>query len=603
MTPGTIGRLARRAAAALGVAVALVVVTHPLWLAPVVSRWLSSTSGRDVRFGSIRLGLRGDLRPVVRFVGVRIANTAWADPGWPFADVGEAVMTLSWRSLFERLRIVDSLVLRDARIDLERQADGLRNWRLSDPEDRGPGRYRVRSLQAERSTIRFSHRGVDLVLEATSQPSTGDPRNRQGDALPLQLGFRGEWRGQPFTAEVASASTLTFVQTGRSFALRGTLLAGDLQLDLDGRAGDLFRHPLFDADVARAGATLAPVRAVYGAGDVPRGVGKRSWKVAAHAVADASGGRLDALRVALGESDAAGHPAWQLGDHDRLRAELAADLLDVADVEWLAASFAGAGAVREARVAPRPEVAASASASGAREATLVVDAKRLRWARLPQLGRAHVEATVGTGAPSKVTFEVGVARGVARGGIVVNRDADPQTAEVELSAHGVRLESLLPTQAEKKRITGVIDARARLASTRGDGGWLAGLAGSVDATLTDGSIGSLLDAELGLQAFRMLRAWIGGASVLPLRCARVGVDLRDGRGHLRGLVVDTAETVTRGSGSIDLRAKTFDLTLTADAKDGGVLALDRSIHLHGPFGKPERELVPRKEQAKANCAG
>ncbi len=80
MTRATTGRHARRAAVALGVAVALAVLGHPLWLAAVGSRWLSSTAGRDVHFDSIRVGLDGELRPVVRFGGVRIANWRLSNP-------------------------------------------------------------------------------------------------------------------------------------------------------------------------------------------------------------------------------------------------------------------------------------------------------------------------------------------------------------------------------------------------------------------------------------------------------------------------------------------------------------------------------------------
>ena len=190
-------RVALFAVATVALVLVLAVASHPLWLGPAVTRYLTAKAGREVHFDTIHVGLDGAMRPVLRFSGVRIANVPWADPAWPLADLREAVMVLSWRSLFEERRVIERFVLRDGRVDLERLADGTRNWRLRDPENRGAGRYRVRSLEAERATLRFAHHGIDLAVEVASTPSAGDPRNRNGDALPVQLAFTGAWRGQP----------------------------------------------------------------------------------------------------------------------------------------------------------------------------------------------------------------------------------------------------------------------------------------------------------------------------------------------------------------------------------------------------------------------
>ena len=309
-------------------------------------------------------------------------------------------------------------------------------------------------------------------------------------------------------------------------------------------------------------------------------------------------------------------------DRDRLRAELASGVIDVDDLQWLAASFAGFDEARDemrdaaaSRAASAPASAASSPAGAASapgddrshrrplDAELALDAKRVRWTRVPTLGRATLRLATGTGKPSEATFDVAVAGGNASGHATLRRDAEPPTAEVDATVRGVKLESLLPQRDEKKRVTGIVAGRARLSSTRAAGGWVDGLAGSVDASLGSGSIGSLLDAEMGLQGFRALRAWIGGASAVPVRCASVGLDLKSGRGRLRGLVLDTARTVVHGAGAVDLDAKTFDLTLSADAKDRGVFVIDRSIRLHGPFAKPARELVPRVGMPASSCVG
>ena len=170
-----------------------------------------------------------------------------------------------------------------------------------------------------------------------------------------------------------------------------------------------------------------------------------------------------------------------------------------------------------------------------------------------------------------------------------------------MSAHGVRLEALWRSQAPQKRVTGALQARARIQST-GDSldALRAGLSGEVSAALTGGTISSLLDAEMGLQGGKILRSLIGGAEALAIQCAAASVDLRRGLGTVRTLVIDTERTRTTGSGTIDVAGATIDLVLTPQAKRGGLFVLDRSIRLHGPLLKPEHALVERARR-RARC--
>ena len=111
--------------------------------------------------------------------------------------------------------------------------------------------------------------------------------------------------------------------------------------------------------------------------------------------------------------------------------------------------------------------------------------------------------------------------------------------------------------------------------------------------MTGGTISSLLDAEIGLQGGKIVKSLIAGSEPIPIRCAAMTLDLRNGSGQLRSLVLDTERTRTTGSGRIDLHAQTLDVLLTPESKQGGLFVLDRSIHLHGSLKKPARELVAR----------
>jgi len=93
-----------------------------------------------------------------------------------------------------------------------------------------------------------------------------------------------------------------------------------------------------------------------------------------------------------------------------------------------------------------------------------------------------------------------------------------------------------------------------------------------------------------------VRTFLSGNEVLPLPCAAAAIDIAAGKARIRSLVVDSANTRTTGSGSVDLGKRTVDLVLTPTAKKPGLLDMGKSIRLHGPWAKPERALVDRVGQ-------
>src|SRR5205085_9232864 len=109
--------------------------------------------------------------PTVHLRGVRIENAQWASTREPMAVASEAAFTFALKGLWSERTIVTRLLLVDAVINMERKADGLRNWRLKDPEDRGPGTVRVMSLTALRSKLHFINEAIDFEIAAETKPA------------------------------------------------------------------------------------------------------------------------------------------------------------------------------------------------------------------------------------------------------------------------------------------------------------------------------------------------------------------------------------------------------------------------------------------------
>ncbi|HSC64444.1 MAG TPA: AsmA family protein, partial [Caldimonas sp.] len=519
-------RMARRGlaiVAALVLVVVLALLLQPWWLAPLMSHRLSASAQRPVRFDSMWVTLTGALQPAVHFRGVRIDNAPWADASRPFAALESATAVFSWLSLRERRPVIALLVLRDGQIDLERRADGLRNWRLSHPDDRGPGRFKVLSIRGENATLRLLHERLELDLEAKATPDSGSAARAaasdgttDAEAMPTRLAIRGTWRGVPFAVDAATSDVLTFAETGRAFRARGQATSGGARLDFDGHLGDIVRDPIVDARVSVAAPSLVPFAALLGARR-PEAKG-----IAASGELKGSPGRyvLSVARGRLGATDLAGELSWTRGDERNVvGAKLTSESTSLADLRALAGRH-----VAQAGERGRGEPS-DAPPGRPVDVELGFAARRLHGEGLPWLRGGRIDAAYSAGKLTVSRFDVGVGDGRASGKASVDTTSTPLRGDAELDVSGIEIESLLPAKAANSLLSGTLHGHAALkASGDSPAALLASAAGTVSAFVSGGTISTLLDAKMGLQVGRALRSLLTGAEPMPVRCAALVLD-------------------------------------------------------------------------------
>ena len=120
------------------------------WCRPWIRHYVMSHSGRSFEFDDLQVHWRHGFDPTIELRGLTIQNAPWAASRQPFIHAGRIAATLSWRSLGSDMTVVNLVELDDAQVDMERQADGLRNWRLGHPPTT-PRPPRVRVLCARRA--------------------------------------------------------------------------------------------------------------------------------------------------------------------------------------------------------------------------------------------------------------------------------------------------------------------------------------------------------------------------------------------------------------------------------------------------------------------
>ena len=115
------------ALAAVALIVALGLAFDWNWLRPLIQHHVMARSGRSVQFDDLKVHFRNGLDPTFELRGLVIQNAPWASTRAPLIRAGRLAATVSWRTLGSDLKIVDRIELEDAQVDMERQADGLRN--------------------------------------------------------------------------------------------------------------------------------------------------------------------------------------------------------------------------------------------------------------------------------------------------------------------------------------------------------------------------------------------------------------------------------------------------------------------------------------------
>lgn len=568
------------------------------WWRPVIQAYIEHRSGRAVNFDNLDLGINRQGQVVVTFHGLQVQNAPWARPQ-PLVKAGELEMSFSWRSVWADSFVISRLSLVDAQVDLERRSDGLRNWRLTRPEDRGPGRVRVQALHAVRTQARIVDGALDLDLSLVSRPlpqrvvtARGGPGDAQtgaagSGAIPaLQLAhhvsLNGRRRGTPFTAEVDVGDWLSLMGTGHGFPLRGELATPLARLTAEGVAGDLVGDSLLQGQWSVAGRGVGELAAVLGP---PGAVIALSWSlpVKAQGAVDKQGARwrFSGVRASLGRSDLAGElsleqAAGRPGDPPaarpvpRLVATLRSERLDTAELR---------------QAAPGGERSVAGGGAGL-QAELDWQVKRL--AGLPpadwEAVTAHVTVRGRRATLSPLQFTVW--GGVAQGHIQVDASSPPLSLSAALKLPGVPLSRLADGRMAAQGVAGELALELDLSSRGETGQALAGaLRGDVTGRLQRASLPAGLEAKLGLDGGRWLRSLVAGDERLPVTCSAFALQFEQGIGQVRQLLLQTPHLTVSGQGRIDLPARRYELLLAPQRQSPALLALDRWLHLQGSGGR------------------
>lgn len=567
------------------------------WARPVIMHYLSQTSQRSVEANDLQVRFSLSLAPTIRLRGVRVQNAPWADKR-PMANVGEVTFTFkSLWTLFDDQSLVALLELKDADVDLERQPDGLRNWRLRDPEYRGPGKYLIQRVEAHNSRLRVAHRGLKLDVTMQSSPGEGD--------LPTRIRFAGNYAGSPFSGDLLTSAIFSLQQTQELFPLRGHAESAATRFEMDGRMADFLKIGAIDAQIRVSGPSLDKLHPFL-RGQPPA---SHPYQARGHLNVSQDGFALERFDGKIGATDIAGDISLTRQGRRVWRADLRSESAHMADLTSL--SFAkpegqgqpprSAASAADGRVIPDAQLATERLQYTDAQVKLAL--KKIDSPEWPALQGLRATVDLRDGVLKLAPFDIAIAGGHARGELDFDSHQHPAAAHAKVELRDLQLSQLIAKMHTAGNTAAPLAAQVDL---RGRGDTAAALLGSASGSATlsmaPGRISNLLDAMLGLNGGKVVWLKLTGDRDIALNCASAVIDFRNGIGRSRELLLDTEQTRASGNATIDLRSEHFDLLLTPQAKQSRLFALGSAIHAQGSFRHAEYSIA-KGEAATAHAGG
>lgn len=443
-------------------------------------------------------------------------------------------------------------------------------------------------LKIEPSTLQFAdaEAGTELRISAQTRGlEDGEQRfeldgrgTYDGEALSIR--FRGDalldarLPDRPYSVDLDARAVESRIELDGTL-LRPLLLAGmDLDLSLKGpnpeRLSRLLGVPLPELPPYELTGRL--------------GLDKGQWS-------------LSDFDGAVGDSDLRGRLTFDAAaSPPRLTGRLRSDSLDIEDFGEIFGVEAGAGeqetvaASGEGQVGDEPRgryVLPDGPFAG--DAWRQVDADvRYRGASV-RAGDVPLSEVVldfrlkdGVGKFAPVGFGVGDGR--LDFTLTLDANEDPPSGTLGVRVRAVDLRDALRDWDLAEDSVGVVAAEGKF-WVRGRS--VAALLGSADGGLVmlmaEGRLDALLVELAGLDAGQAFLAWVGDPDAVPINCAYVDLQSRQGTIGLDTFVIDTPDTIFTAGGVVDMSEERADVSILAHPRDASVLVGRTPLHVAGTF--------------------
>ena len=567
-----------------------------------IERRASAATGREIKIGDIDIKI--GLPPGIRVSGLQITNPEWAKTSH-LVDTQLIDARFRLLPLFTGRVIAEELTLVQAKIGLEREAN-RNTWTFKDrppKEDDEPLPFLVRHISIDRGFVVYRDTTIQTNVEIEVAGDVG------GSEAALDLIARGSYKGQKLSAVAKLPALLPTPDT--AVEMSAAVALGDITASAAGivRAADVDG---IDIDLDVTGASLADLKrlAPINFPNTP------PYRLQGRFRNPRDAFVFDPFQGRVGDSDLSGSASYSRGGkRPVLKANLVSTLLDLDDLGPLVGAPPKTGA-GETAAPKQKQQAQNIDATGKVlpqkrfevEDWPIMDAdvnfkgkKILDAAKVPVEDlSAHWIMEAGVLRFEPLRFKL--AGGTVNANVRLDSNQKPLAGKIALDVSGLNLRTLVPGEGKLQDPLGLLYGRIDVSGT---GNSIANLFGTSNGRLAllvnGGQVSNLLMELVGLDVAEALRILATKDPNVKLRCAVADLSIKNGLATPQVLVIDTADTIVTGSGTVSFKNETVDLVTRAEPKDFSPFVLRTPININGPFIKPK--VRPQIGPLAARAAG
>ncbi|WP_090827657.1 AsmA family protein [Nitrosovibrio tenuis] len=572
----------------------ILVVAFAIWfdwnmIKPYVERQVTEKTGREFVIGG-DLDVKLSLNPLVSAEGLSLANADWGTQQ-PMLGVDRLQFRISLLDLLAGHVVLPEVSVSQPKILLEKSADGKRNWDLK-KEEKEAELPKIGKLTLDRGIVFF--RDPKTKTDITAKISTDGAADAREASI--NVSAEGKYAGLSFAAQGQGGGVLTLTDETLPYPIKAKVEIGTTRAALDGTITGLAKLAEMDLQLDMSGEDLSALYPIVGIVIFP----SPPYQISGRVLHQKSEWSMEGFSGHVGESDLGGSILFDTGGkRPMLRGDVVSKVLDLNDLK----GFIGARRAPQPQDTPAEKQEKKASIEAQRD-RLLPDQKfsveRLRAMdadvkftgasiRNKDLPVEHLVShlKIDDGLMTLDPANFAVAGGNIVSNLTINARKDVPAAEARIDVKRLQLPKLFPKVELTHGAAGVIGGSTRL---KGHGESVGALLASADGkfglVMSGGEISEMLLAALDLDAAKLIKLLFTGDKNVPVRCAVIDYDVKEGIMDSKAFVIDTEKTIVLGEGHINLAEETIKMKLSPQPKEWGFPSLRTPVHIAGTLKKP-----------------